>query len=612
MSVSPDPSVGTTSNIHVVNATTNGTHSRQHSASGVEPDSARSELARTPSVGDLARTSSLTELARTPSHPDLARTPSHPDLARTPSSHDLRRTPSHPDLRPRSGTDTRPGHGHRTSTDMTRTLSDIETFRPSQTPNQTPRPPLSRAPSSSSRTVAASPNDRDRDRRNSSSTSDGRALSGVLGDVRAPQTPSAGAPIGGVVVSPSGRTRDGASLMRERSGSQGQVPPKERDGFVNEGPASYRARHGEVPGPAPGSAYSPRGSISGGPRPSQTSPTPAPRSPVVPLQPHPDRQAPPNQPPPDRQAPPMPNHQPPISNHQPPHAPANHHPPTQPRRDSLQADPRNSRNGPTGPGSIQVTTAGSPRRGSFNDPRPPRAPAPLPPRPSQPSGRYGGEGHYETGRDLVLGRPHGHMRPEFGPPWMGNGRPPPTGLRYDIPPRRDSMNERERWDRDERERWDRDERDRWDRDERDRRDSMLDRRDPMLVDRDRRDPIFVERDRRDPMLIERDRRDSIMNDRERDRRDSMMSERRNSVNGVRAPPATWPPTAPPRPGGQPVRAGPVELRPEVLVSGSSVRKGGSPVGGRSRAGSRSNSPRGGYLRAESGSVRSSPMDMDSS
>ncbi|KAG8697706.1 hypothetical protein FRC08_006364 [Ceratobasidium sp. 394] len=65
---------------------------------------------------------------------------------------------------------------------------------------------------------------------------------GPPGDVRSP--------VNGVLVSPSGRTRD-ASLVHgpgthSRSGSTSQG-----DGFVHEGPASYRARIGEGDGPSP-------------------------------------------------------------------------------------------------------------------------------------------------------------------------------------------------------------------------------------------------------------------------------------------------------------------------------------------------------------------------
>ncbi|KAF8608250.1 hypothetical protein BDV93DRAFT_603101 [Ceratobasidium sp. AG-I] len=78
----------------------------------------------------------------------------------------------------------------------------------------------------------------------------------VISDVRVHPS-DARVPVGGVLVSPSGRTRDGASLMRERSGSGGHtIPyshgrmsePGEGDGFIHEGPSTYRGRIGSGSG----------------------------------------------------------------------------------------------------------------------------------------------------------------------------------------------------------------------------------------------------------------------------------------------------------------------------------------------------------------------------
>ncbi|KAB5592481.1 C6 transcription factor Prf [Ceratobasidium theobromae] len=476
---------------------------------------------------------------------------------------------------------TRTGSG----ADTSRTPLNIDPLRPSQTqhprsdlPNASDRrntaPASTMSSNESDRRNGAGPSDprRDASRERPSSTlppggpnlpnkpnSDPRTISGLLTENRPL--------VGGPSASTSSRPQDGATAMRERSGSGSHTqpqpqsqkePPREQynrsNAFPNDNP--YRARHGQGEGPLPSRSGS--GNVG---RSNQSSP----RSPNFSMAGPPMQQP---QPLPPTQFPSQHQHQ-----HQ--------------RRDSFTEqgrgpppDHRNrsdSRGG--GLGAVHVSNAGSPRRGS---------------------GGYDSRG----------GPPPSASRP---PPSMyPSQRPGPSGRYGDVHPdaRRDSFSDT-------------------------RRDSFSDTRRDSFSDT-RRDSYDPRRDYPPEPRREHPRRDSAPNSRydpgpprqrhnsmtnECDRSDSRMSDRDRDDRRTLPPPG-W--TQQQQPSRLPARPPPVEIQPEILPATNdrsqipAASKKGSPAGGtstplRPRTDSGTNSPsRGVYRRAESGSIRSSPMDMDSS
>ncbi|QRV98155.1 Fungal Zn(2)-Cys(6) binuclear cluster domain [Ceratobasidium sp. AG-Ba] len=353
----------------------------------------------------------------------------------------------------------------------------------------------------------------------------------VIGDVRAPPG-DASSPVNGVIVSPSGRTRD-ASLIHAKanSGSNGPI-----DGFVHEGPASYRARMSE--GEAMGSSV---GSTTGRPitdEPGQITDVPLQNGNTSPNRSRPTSSR-------DDQA----------------QGPADVGPNSMTNSVNRQEEKEvNGSRGPAKNGNTERPVLAP------SDGRLPLLPDSVPRRPSGPSPVA-----QHPARDLSIIAPMGRSQDT-------NRRDSAAG-RYD--PRRDVGVREERRDSGPKE---------------DRRDSVsTDKRGSTAVNNWQPAPRSNTRPR--PVPLNSTRRDQSPHT-PRSQNQPLPPPASTGQIRERSPP-------PSRKSGSPSTAGTGAITSAGAKSPQDVR---SQVGARRR----SQSPRGLYLRAESGSIRSSPMDMDSS